>query len=736
MTMDLAPPPGGITDNSEEGLVRQVQEWAGNHGYAVVTARSKKNLKLGIKRKIWLRCDRGGKVVETCGQKRIHGGSRLNECPFSATAARVVTASQLGDWMLEVVDPEHNHAPTPPIAHPSLRALAMTSEVKERIKAETKSRAKPSEMVDRLRDDQDEEAPLFTSMDIRNAKTSIRRETLGFLSPIQALLRSLQAGDWWIRLLKDANEHVTHLFFSKPSAHLFLKQFWNVILMDCTYKTNRYKMPLLVITGVTNLNTTYYLAFCFLRAEETDDYAWALEQLRELLLHVEVPDPGCIITDRELKCISQIKEVFPQTQHLLCIWHINKNVVAHCKKHFADTESWETFYKQWNEVVYAHTTADFNTKWNSLQDDYPGEVSAYLSTVWVTHWKWRFVKCFTDRHLHFGNRSTSRSEGSHAKLKRALLNSVGDLSTVIEAIDVLLRRERFKWSEDLNARKSKPRISHRAAFLRDVLAEIPPWILEKVLEQHAKIGENMLTCTNSYTKHMGIPCSHQIKARLAIAPGKLQLEDFHPHWRYNKPASYSARYAQSEDDNEAVDTTNIDPLLHIQEPVRGREKGRPRGSTAEPSAKRTRREEEFERSTRRQLSHFERVEDRLRSRAPPTPPPVRTHRGRGGSRAYMGRTATSNSTNTGEATQSPAITASQVARDEEDAEYNAWQARLQQGNGSSPAGSPVRSPAGSLIGQTDSRSDFITTWGRGGLLSLPPRRLGRRGGPSGLRSSS
>ena len=704
--MDLAPPPDGITDSSEDGLVKQVQDWASQHGYAVVIARSKKNERLGTKRKIWLRCDRGGKVVGTCGQKRIHGTSRLNDCPFSATAARTVTSKDMGDWVLEVVDKEHNHRPAPPIAHPSLRSLAMTSEVQDRIIAETKSRAKPSEMLDRLRDGQDEEAPLFTAMDVKNAKYNIRRKKLGFLSPIQALVQALEAGDWWMRLLKDGNEHITHLFFSRPSAQLFLKQFWNVIVMDCTYKTNRYKMPLLVITGVTNLNTTFYVAFCFLRAEDSDDYCWALEQLRELLLHVGVPDPGCILTDRETKCISQIRTVFPDTRHLLCIWHINKNVTANCKEHFADAESWETFLKIWNKVIYAPTEAEFEANWTYLKDNYVEEVTSYLFSTWISHWKRHFVKCFTDCYLHFDNTSTSRGEGSNAKLKRALLSSMGDLSAVTDCIEVLFRRERLQWTETLNAKKTNPRISHRAPFLRDVLAEIPPMVLEKVLIQHAKIGDDMPACTDTYTKHLGIPCSHRIKARLAIAPGLLRVDDFHPHWRYNKPASYSTRYAESEDSEDgdaATADANIDPLLRVQEPLVGREKGRPRGSAAEPSAKRTRREEEFERSTRREPSQFERVEERLRTRAPPTP----TRRGQGGQRGQGGRTTTTRGGAAAGASPRLAMTASQVAREEEDAEIAAWEASIQERGGD------------------DTRAQFITTWTRGrGLLAQPPRRPG------------
>ena len=42
--------------------------------------------------------------------------------------------------------------------------------------------------------------------------------------------------------------------------------------MDCTYKTNRFNMPLLSIIGITSLGTNFWVAFCFLRNEKEGDF--------------------------------------------------------------------------------------------------------------------------------------------------------------------------------------------------------------------------------------------------------------------------------------------------------------------------------------------------------------------------------------------------------------------------------------------------------------------------------
>jgi hypothetical protein len=62
-----------------------------------------------------------------------------------------------------------------------------------------------------------------------------------------------------------------------PRSIQIFQQYPDVLFLDCTYKTNQFKLPLLVIVGTTCLNTTFYVAFCFLAKEEAGDYVWALE---------------------------------------------------------------------------------------------------------------------------------------------------------------------------------------------------------------------------------------------------------------------------------------------------------------------------------------------------------------------------------------------------------------------------------------------------------------------------
>lgn len=45
-----------------------------------------------------------------------------------------------------------------------------------------------------------------------------------------------------------------------------------VLIIDCTYKTNKYRMSLLVISKQTIISITFYIAFAFMLDKNTKNY--------------------------------------------------------------------------------------------------------------------------------------------------------------------------------------------------------------------------------------------------------------------------------------------------------------------------------------------------------------------------------------------------------------------------------------------------------------------------------
>ncbi|POM76693.1 Uncharacterized protein PHPALM_6041 [Phytophthora palmivora] len=125
----------------------------------------------------------------------------------------------------------------------------------------------------------------------------------------------------------------SHIYFFAfvPAINIYRDKF-GVVLLDGTYKTNRYGLPLLNIIGTTAMNTTIHIANVFIRQEEQQDYVWALQQLQNLISRHDIQLLQVFYSDAELVLINVVEVIFPGIPHLLCIWHIIKNVETHARK--------------------------------------------------------------------------------------------------------------------------------------------------------------------------------------------------------------------------------------------------------------------------------------------------------------------------------------------------------------------------------------------------------------------
>ena len=265
-----------------------------------------------------------------------------------------------------------------------------------------------------------------------------------------------------------------------------------------------------------------------------------------------------------------------------------------CRQDFNTKDDWEDFYEGWHRVMYAKTEEEFTYEWDTLQDVYNQEkpfAIAYLADKLIHPLRRRFVTYWTNEHLHFGNRATSRGESQNGRLKQQLGGcSIGDLKAVVEAIDVLLTKEHSEFLIALG--EAKMRLSkdlRRVPIFRDLFAKVAPFALRQMLPQYVLIEkQQMKPCTKTFTTTMGLPCAHKMEERMRDPGGVLRLEDIHTHWHL--------KVTNQDDERDE----NLDDLLHINEPSTIRPAGRPPGAR-----NKRRRQRDHEDSTTRDPSGFE-----------------------------------------------------------------------------------------------------------------------------------
>ena len=336
----LAPPPE-LQYQTKEEMYASAQKWAKDHGYAISVGHS--TTSNGENRTTYI-CDRSGAYPERSDGKL--GTTKITQCPFNFTGNFY---KKKGYFQIKIKDPSHNH---PASEDPSFHSVhrRLTTEQINKVQALTDAGVPPLKIKTTLV--QESSAPIAPTLNtIYNARNHLRRNQLEGRSPIEALIYEIRKREFY-HSVQTSDSHMTSLFFAHPNSLILAKRFPSIILLDCTYKTNKYKMPLLHFVGVNSSRRNFSIAFCFLPAEKEANYTWALEQL---FISMDKISPSVMITDNEKALINSISSVFPNTSHHLCTWHISKNIDAKCKNSFKSDEEWTKFKNSWKKFINSST---------------------------------------------------------------------------------------------------------------------------------------------------------------------------------------------------------------------------------------------------------------------------------------------------------------------------------------------------------------------------------------------
>jgi hypothetical protein len=533
---------------SREALFDSINEWAACRGYAFTTGRS--TIEKSGKLTVTYTCDRSCRQPTSSQKKKRKTTSRGTGCQFSVLAKE---SRDKNTWTLrhrqDAKFSIHNHEPSHDItAHPIHRRLSDEDQLT--LARLSNVGVAPRHIRTYLRQYCNSVA---TQQDVYNCVADTRRKLWEGQNTIHALVNELDKEGFWSRMQFDANGRVTAVLFAHPDSLKYLQAYPDVLLLDCTYKTNKYGMPLLDMIGVDACQRSFCIAFAFLSGETDDDYAWALDRLRSLYDHHCDRLPSVVLTDRCLACMNAIETSFPTSASLLCLWHANKAVLRNCIQAFAcrgpsvgsksgtddTTEAWEEFYGFWhqlmsspNDVVFKERLSEFEKKY---LPDHLIEVG-YVRTTWLDPYKEKLVKAWVDQHSHFGNTATSRVEGIHALLKSYLQKSTLDLFEAWRAMKQALANQ----LSELKSNQARQQMRTPIELSGQLYSIVRGWVsheaLRKVEEQRKLIEKNPLPspiCSRAFRKSQGLPCVHELIA-LHERQGVLLLEHFHPHWHLQR----------------------------------------------------------------------------------------------------------------------------------------------------------------------------------------------------------
>ncbi|CAG8766679.1 24057_t:CDS:2 [Racocetra persica] len=267
----------------------------------------------------------------------------------------------------------------------------------------------------------------------------------------------------WHLTIKNAihNYESSEDMFGHPSHHrLNLEEQQRVHQIseaDCTYKTNKFRMPLLHGVGMTSFNTTFSSCFAFLK---------------------------------KLALMHAIYTVFPESQNFLCIWHIEKNVLSNFRQYLPTKDELREFLRSWSALINSKSEEEFNEKWEKLVRKYNEKpsITKYLQDVWLLFKKY-FVSLWTDRYLHLGN----YSQQFNSWLAHQQTTALNEISSLFQEPAIVMQdsQEQHTRGRPVGARNAQ------SSTRRDLSAfELAEPRRRKCVLCH-RTGHNRRTCPNN-----------------------------------------------------------------------------------------------------------------------------------------------------------------------------------------------------------------------------------------------
>ncbi|MBW0575764.1 hypothetical protein O181_115479 [Austropuccinia psidii MF-1] len=257
-------------------------------------------------------CDRSGTPNPNKSPSKTVTSRKL-DYPFRLYARKYAESTT---WTLKVKNPEHSHDATENImAHHAFRKF--NEQETSQISQMSESLLMPRKIQAQLCSQRESDRPVILHNTYNQVK-KIKKDKLQGRRPIDALIDTLKEENFVWSSARDAEGHITSLFFTHPLSIKLLHGFPHVIIMDYTYKTNKYKMPLFLIVGFSSTNKNFSGDFCLMKNETEPSCTWALNKyIKKVLNNTNLAPPPVIVVDGDLALKNSLKKIFPDSKVML-----------------------------------------------------------------------------------------------------------------------------------------------------------------------------------------------------------------------------------------------------------------------------------------------------------------------------------------------------------------------------------------------------------------------------------
>ncbi|KAL6545306.1 hypothetical protein OROGR_009180 [Orobanche gracilis] len=423
---DQIPRDGMIFDSEEE-----VRAFYNKYGHEVgFGVRQSSTLTRGKLKYFAPGCSKGGKYTPKEGSSKLKLSSKTG-----CEAKNFVSVRSTGRCVISQVNLDHNHGLSPTKSRFQRSHKTLDSYSKRRLELNDCAGIPMNKNFHSLVvEARGYENLQFDERDCRNYIAKVRQLRLG-VGDAEALrnyfLRMQRRNSNFFYVIDmDDDGRLRNVFWADARSRAAYDSFGDVISFDSTYLTNRYNMSFSPFVGVNHHGQSILFGCGLLSREDIETYVWLFKSWLECM---RGRAPRAIITDQCQSIKAAVAQVFPQSHHRFCLWHIMKKV----PEKLGALARYKEIKKSLKIIVYdSMESFNFDKDWNEMIEKYGLQKNEWLGQFFIDRGRW--VPIYVKEIFWAGMSTTQRSESMNAFFDE-YVNSKTSLRQFVEQYDSALK---------------------------------------------------------------------------------------------------------------------------------------------------------------------------------------------------------------------------------------------------------------------------------------------------------
>ncbi|KAI5671937.1 hypothetical protein M9H77_12301 [Catharanthus roseus] len=214
-----------------------------------------------------------------------------------------------------------------------------------------------------------------------NHKRTLGRDSHNLLNYFKKM-QAENPGFFYAIQLDDDNR-MSNVFWADARSRTAYGHFGDAVIFDTAYRPNQFQVPFAPFTGVNHHGQMVLFGCALILDESEASFSWIF---KTWLSAMNNRPPVSMTTDQDRAIKAAVNQVFPETRHCICKWHIlreGQERLAHI--YLAHPSFYGELYSCIN---FTETIEDFECSWGSLLNKYSLQENEWLQAVYNARKQW------------------------------------------------------------------------------------------------------------------------------------------------------------------------------------------------------------------------------------------------------------------------------------------------------------------------------------------------------------